>query len=145
MSSTQSVAGQPVAAPDPRPMHHGVSPSATICSVSAFSSSMVSGFVARILEVLRDVPDQRLHIDLVEEAVELVLAVGVGIGAQIDPGLAGGVVFRDPFGGAVGSGVRKPRAGHVGGQARLREDGDVGGEPASASMTICCSKLSEPV
>jgi hypothetical protein len=75
MSSTQSVAGQPVAAPEPRPMHHGVSPSATICSVSAFRSSIVSGLRSRILEVLGHVPDQRLHVDLVEEAVELVLAV----------------------------------------------------------------------
>ena len=31
-ASSQSVAGQPVAAPDSMPMHHGVSPSATICS-----------------------------------------------------------------------------------------------------------------
>jgi hypothetical protein len=43
MSSTQSVAGQPVAAPEPRPMHQGVPPSSTICSVSAFSSSNVVG------------------------------------------------------------------------------------------------------
>ena len=71
MSSTQSVAGQPVAPPEPRPMHHGVPPSATIWSVSAFSSSIVVGhFVARVLEVLGRVPDQRLHVDLVGKRVQ---------------------------------------------------------------------------
>jgi hypothetical protein len=39
-SSNQSVAGQPVAVSDSMPMHHGVLPSALICSVSALSSSI---------------------------------------------------------------------------------------------------------
>ena len=43
MSSTQSVAGQPVAVPLSKPTHHGVPPSATIWSDRAMSSSQVSG------------------------------------------------------------------------------------------------------
>ena len=42
-SSTQSVPTQPVASPDSMPRHHGVLPSATICSSSAARSSCVSG------------------------------------------------------------------------------------------------------
>ena len=42
-SSNQSVIGQPVATPDSMPAHHGVPPSLTIWSDSAFISSSVSG------------------------------------------------------------------------------------------------------
>ena len=41
--STQSVAGQPVAAADSMPKHHGVVPLCWISSVSASSSLKVSG------------------------------------------------------------------------------------------------------
>ncbi len=43
MSSTQSVAGHPVAVSLSKPTHHGVPPSATIWSDSATSSSNVVG------------------------------------------------------------------------------------------------------
>ena len=43
MSSTQSVAGQPVAASEPRPMHQGLPPSAAIFLVRSCSSSMDLG------------------------------------------------------------------------------------------------------
>ena len=43
MSSIQSVAGHPVAAPDSNPTHHGVFPSATISSDRAIRSSNVAG------------------------------------------------------------------------------------------------------
>ena len=43
MSSTQSVAGHPVAVPLSKPTHHGVPPSATIWSDRAMSSSHVVG------------------------------------------------------------------------------------------------------
>ncbi len=42
-SSTQSVASQPVAGPSSMAMHQGLSPSATIRSDSAMSSSQVVG------------------------------------------------------------------------------------------------------
>ena len=42
-SSNQSVAAHPVPPPSSMPMHHGVLPSALICSVSALSSSIVAG------------------------------------------------------------------------------------------------------
>ena len=45
MSSIQSVAGQPVALPLSKPMHHGDAPSFTILSLSAISSSKVFGIV----------------------------------------------------------------------------------------------------
>src|SRR5262249_10726274 len=44
-ASNQSVAGQPVAAADSRPRHHGVTPLALIFSVRALSSSIVVGAV----------------------------------------------------------------------------------------------------
>ena len=44
-SSSQSVAGQPVASPDPMPAHHGLMPVAAILSDSAISSSQVVGTV----------------------------------------------------------------------------------------------------
>ena len=43
MSSIQSVKAQPVAAPDSMPTHHGVLPSAFICSISASRSAQVAG------------------------------------------------------------------------------------------------------
>ena len=43
MSSIQSVAGQPVAAPEPRPIHQGVLPSEAICLVNEINSSIVDG------------------------------------------------------------------------------------------------------
>jgi hypothetical protein len=43
--STQSVMGQPVAAPLSMPMHQGGVPSATIVSMRALSSSQVAGGV----------------------------------------------------------------------------------------------------
>ena len=43
ISSIQSVPGQPVASPDPRPIHQGVFPSLAIFSVSEMSSSIVFG------------------------------------------------------------------------------------------------------
>ncbi len=43
MSSIQSVAGQPLAAPLSIPRHHGTPPSATIWSERAISSSQVVG------------------------------------------------------------------------------------------------------
>jgi hypothetical protein len=42
-SSIQSVAGQPVAAPDSMPMHHGASPSDLIISIRASISSQFVG------------------------------------------------------------------------------------------------------
>ena len=61
-------------------------------------------FIAGILEVFGDIPDQRLHIDLVEEAVEAVRAIRASISAQIDPGLARGIVLAHPV---VGSGRKR--------------------------------------
>src|SRR5437867_2809416 len=43
ISSSQSVAGQPVAVPDPMPPHHGFLPAAAIVSLSAIISSHVVG------------------------------------------------------------------------------------------------------
>ncbi len=45
MSSIQSVAGQPVAAPLSMPIHQGVSPSSAICWVKANNSAHVCGIV----------------------------------------------------------------------------------------------------
>src|SRR5581483_3923802 len=45
IASIQSVAGQPVAAPEPIPIHHAVSPSWAIWSVSAIISSHVVGIL----------------------------------------------------------------------------------------------------
>ena len=45
MSSIQSVPGQPVAAPDSKPAHHGLMPLAAIVSLSVISSSHVVGTV----------------------------------------------------------------------------------------------------
>ena len=44
-SSSQSVAGQPVASPDSMPAHHGLMPVAAIVSERASMSSQVSGTV----------------------------------------------------------------------------------------------------
>ncbi len=84
-------------------------------------------FVAEVVEVLGDVPDQRLDVHVEEEAVELIVAGIVGIGAQVDPGLAGGHVLAHPVGGAVGKRLQEPAGRHVARQARLREHRQVGG------------------
>ena len=41
--------------------------------------------IARILEILRHEPNQRLEVHIEEKAVELILTGGIGIGAKIDP------------------------------------------------------------
>ena len=102
-------------------------------------------FVTRVFKVLRQIPDQRLHIDFVEKAVKLVVAVFVGIGPEVDPGLSGSVIVADPVSGAVLQRRKEDRARPY----RRRDPAAgktamLGAEPASASTRICCSKLSEP-
>lgn len=83
--------------------------------------------VAEILEVLGDVPDQRLHVGIEEEAVKVVFAVLVLVGAEIDPAVAGGVVGSDEFARVVVKRSQEAALRHVGREAGLRKDGDVGG------------------
>ena len=95
MSSIQSVAGQPVAAPDPMPMHHGVSPSATIWSWSVSSSSQVGrDLVAGRVKGLLRVPDQALAVEAPPQARHLSAAVRARHVRHVEPGLL--VVFLQP-------------------------------------------------
>ena len=127
MSSTQSVAGQPVAPPEPRPMHHGLPPSAMIFSLERGQFFLGLGdLVAGFLEIVRRVPDQRLHVGLVGEGEEAWLAVLVLVGAEIDPGLAGAVIVLDPVGGVVAERRQQALRRQILDQAGLRQDGDVG-------------------
>ena len=127
MSSTQSVAGQPVAPPDPSPMHHGLPPSAMIfCSRVGKLFLCLGHLVAGFLEIVRRVPDQRLHVGLVGEGEEAGLAVLVLEGAEIDPGLAGAVILLDPVGGVVAERRQQALRSQILDQAGLRQNGDVG-------------------
>ncbi|CCV09887.1 hypothetical protein MESS4_120008 [Mesorhizobium sp. STM 4661] len=82
--------------------------------------------VAGFLEIVRRVPDQRLHVGLVGEGEEARLAVLVLEGSEIDPGLAGAVIVLHPIGGVVAKRRQQALRGQVLDQARLRQHGDVG-------------------
>ena len=70
-------------------------------------------FVARVLEVLGDVPDQRLHLLFVGEAVESLVSIRAGIGAEVNIGLASGVVVANPTGNIGIQFGKETALGHV--------------------------------
>ena len=87
----QSVAGHPVAPPDPKPMHQGVPPSATIWlgprRLEVFHASQ--GSHSRHPRSFPGCYQTATSLDLVEKAIEVVGAVLAGIRCPDRPGLAG--------------------------------------------------------
>ena len=81
--------------------------------------------VAVILELLGQVPDERLQVLFEREAVEVALARRVGIGAESDPRGTGAVVVGHPAGKIVAKRSQVTFLGHVACKTRLRENGDV--------------------
>ena len=70
--------------------------------------------VARFLEVLRHVPDKRLHVRLEGKGEIGLIAVLALVAAEIDPGLARAVIFLDPVGGLVAERHEEALGGKMG-------------------------------
>jgi hypothetical protein len=90
-------------------------------------------FIARILEVLRAVPNQTLHVCLVGEGEELGGTVLVLVGAKRHPALSGSIVGLDEVGGVVTKRNQEPLGGEIGQKAGLGKDRDIG---RAASLRI---------
>ncbi len=83
-------------------------------------------FVAGVLEVLRRIPDQRLHVDLVGEGIEGGVTVLALVGREIDPGLAGRIIVEQPLLSIIAERRQVALGRQVANQARLRQDGNIG-------------------
>ncbi|QTK79598.1 hypothetical protein AT6N2_C1924 [Agrobacterium tumefaciens] len=83
-------------------------------------------FIARFFEILRHVPDERLHICLEGESEIGLVAVPALVAAEIDPGFARAIILLDPFGRLVAERHEEAFGSQIGQQTRLRENGDIG-------------------
>ena len=82
--------------------------------------------IARVVEVVRDVPDQRFHVDLVGEGIEGIGAVLALVGAKLHPAVTRRVIVLDPGGRLFAQGCQKALGGEIGNQTRLRQHRDIG-------------------
>ena len=81
--------------------------------------------VSRFVKRGRRIPNQRFKVDAVEHAVQLIVAIGVGICAQIHPRATRSEVFFDPIRCAFRHRRQEALLGQISRQTRLRENSDV--------------------